>query len=78
MVMGKKRDEWDRFGQLMSLIHERTSFASGEKRKLPDEFWPKELVTDRDRQQLASLPKPQPLMRLNNGKELQQWFGLVK
>lgn len=44
MANGRRRDEWDRFGQLLSLIWDRTNFAENAKSRLPIEFWPPNLI----------------------------------
>jgi hypothetical protein len=44
MANGRRRDEWDRFGQLLSLIWDRTNFAENAKSRPPIEFWPPSLI----------------------------------
>ena len=58
MANGRRRDEWDRFGQLLSLIWDRTNFAENAKSRPPIEFWPPSLI---ERGEVAKATKSAPV-----------------
>lgn len=60
MAEGVRRDEWDRFGQLLSIVHNRMDF-SGKDQRQPVSFWPialvKELQATPTQPGLSSIPQ---------------------
>jgi hypothetical protein len=59
MANGRRRDEWDRFGQLMSLVWNRTAFGEKDKGLDPIDFWPPGLI---EQSEAAEIKRPQKVM----------------
>jgi hypothetical protein len=59
MAIARRRDEWDRFGQLMSLIWNRTAFGEKDKGLDPIDFWPPGLI---ERSELPATNRQQKVM----------------
>lgn len=74
MARGKRRDEWDRWGQLLALVYNRTIFGAGDKPRDPDSFWPPGLVSRKDKaDQRAAMEQSLPEI---DGAGLQSLMGL--
>ena len=58
MVRGRRRDEWDRFASLMSLVWDRTNFEDKPKPSKVTDFIPVSLLDDDDTTQIAETQKP--------------------
>ena len=48
MASGKRREEWDRWGQLLALVDNRTNFSKDAKPIQPIDYWPNAIVTQDD------------------------------
>lgn len=54
MACAKRRDEWDRWSQLLSLVDCRTAYGDDCKPKSPWEWMPPELDTDGQRRAVSA------------------------
>ena len=76
MARGRRRTEWDKWGQLLALVNNKLIFSESEKPTKPIDYWPSNILTDDDRiayRQAANRPLPQI-----TGKDLQRMMGLLK
>lgn len=48
MSTGKRREEWDRWGQLLCLVDNRTKFGKDAVPSEPIDWWPDAIVTQAD------------------------------
>jgi len=45
MANGRQRDEWSRFGELLSLVHNRTAFGKDAKATQSIDWIPKQIIS---------------------------------
>lgn len=57
MARAVQRDEWQRFGELLTLIDARVRFGGGDKPRLPVEWMPPALRTPEEREWLGDGPR---------------------
>ncbi len=68
MAIGRRRAEWSRTGELLAMIHNRTSFDEKEPAKQSWDFFPPGLITAADRARNAAVAGPKIML---TGRDLQ-------
>ena len=76
MAQARRRDQWDQFAQLLSLIDHRSGFGEDFKPRTPLEYFPPELDTDAERRAVWKAKRREQSLNRGTVKDVCEMMGL--